>query len=75
METPQPTARDGATRSTPRLALTRPEAAQALGVSVDAFDDHVRHELRCIRRGRLRLYPLAELQRWVDVSADRDGRS
>ena len=73
--TAQITVPNGATRSTPRLALTRPEAAQALGVSVDFFDDHLAHELRCIRRGRLRLYPLAELQRWVDVSADRDGRS
>ena len=44
-----------------RLALTRQEAAAALGVSVDAFDDHVAHELKCARRGRLRLYPLAEL--------------
>ena len=74
METPQPTARNGAAQSM-RLALTRPEAARALGVSVDAFDDHIAHELRCIRRGRLRLYPVGELQAWVDVSADRAGRS
>lgn len=57
--------------STPRLALNKTEAANALGVSVDFFDDHVEHELRCVRRGRRRLYPLAELERWLERSADR----
>ena len=53
----------------PRLALTQREAAQALGVSVDFFAEHVQHELRCVRRGRKRLFPVAELRRWLDREA------
>ena len=55
----------------PRLALTKAEAAQALGVSIDFFEDHVMHELRIVRRGRRRLIPLAELARWLERSAER----
>jgi excisionase family DNA binding protein len=53
----------------PRLALTKTEAAMALGVSVDYLEQHVMHELRIVRRGRRRLIPLAELQRWLDDTA------
>jgi excisionase family DNA binding protein len=49
--------------------LTRPEAAAALGISVDSFERHVQPELRVIRRGRMRLVPLAELERWAERSA------
>lgn len=55
----------------PRLALNKTEAARALGVSVDFFDDHVAHELRCVRRGRRRLYPITEIQRWLGESAEK----
>src|SRR4051794_16685478 len=54
----------------PRLALTKAEAAEALGVSVDFFEDHVMLELRIVRRGRRRLIPVAELVRWLESSAD-----
>lgn len=57
--------------SLPRLALTKAEAAMSLGVSVDFFDEHVLPELRIVRRGRRRLIPLVELQRWLDISAQR----
>lgn len=53
-----------------RLAVSRGEAAAALGVSVDFFDAHVAHELRCVRRGRRRLYAMAELERWLDDNAE-----
>jgi len=53
----------------PRLALTKAEAAASLGVSVDFFEGHVQHELRVIRRGRLVLVPVRELERWVDRNA------
>ena len=59
------------TNGAPRLALTKAEAAMALGVSVDFFEEHVMPELRIVRRGRRRLIPLSELQRWLDVSAER----
>jgi hypothetical protein len=54
----------------PRLALTKAEAADALGVSVDFLEQHVMPELRVIRRGRRRLIPILELERWIDESAD-----
>jgi excisionase family DNA binding protein len=54
-----------------RLALSKAEAAAALGVSVDFFEEHVMHELRIVRRGRRRLIPVEELRRWLDESAAR----
>ena len=51
--------------SIPRLALSPDEAAQALGVSRDYFDDHIAAELRTVpRRGRRKLIPIKELERW-----------
>jgi excisionase family DNA binding protein len=55
----------------PRLTLTPEEAAQSLGVSRDFFDQHVKPELRVVRRGRLVLIPLRELERWAEASAAR----
>jgi excisionase family DNA binding protein len=52
-----------------RLALSKCEAADALGVSVDFLEEHVMHELRVVRRGRRRLIPVGELQRWLDANA------
>jgi excisionase family DNA binding protein len=54
-----------------RLALSPDEAAAALGVSRDYFDEHVIAELRIVRRGRRILVALAELERWLDRSAAR----
>jgi hypothetical protein len=53
----------------PRIALTPPEAAAAIGVGPDFFDEKVAPELRLVRRGRKRLVPVAELERWVRESA------
>jgi len=58
-------------QAVPRLALTKAEAAEALGVSVDFFEDHIMCELRIVRRGRRRLIPVTELVRWLESSADR----
>jgi excisionase family DNA binding protein len=55
--------------STPRLALSKVEAASALGVSVDFFEDHVMHQIRVVRLGRRRLIPVDELVRWLDQNA------
>lgn len=52
-----------------RLTLTPQEAADALGVSRDFFDAHVKPDLRVVRRGRLVLVPVRELERWVDENA------
>jgi len=52
-----------------RLALSKREAADALGVSVDFLEEHVMQELRIVRRGRRRLIPVRELERWLDENA------
>jgi len=57
------------TRTVPRLALTKPEAAAALGCSIDTLERHVLPELRVVRRGRLVLIPVAEIERWLERSA------
>ena len=54
----------------PRVALSRQEAAMSLGMSLDSFERHVQPELRLIRRGKLRLVPVAELERWANDSAE-----
>lgn len=65
----------GGARSTPgrpaRMALTPAEAAVALGVSRDFLDAHVMPELRIVRRGRRKLVPIRELERWLEESAVR----
>ena len=48
-----------------RLALSPDEAARALGVSRDFFDKHIAPELRIVRRGRRKLIPIRELERWL----------
>jgi excisionase family DNA binding protein len=45
------------------------EAAAALSVSRDFFDQHIRHELRVIRRGRKILVSVRELERWLEQNA------
>lgn len=55
----------------PRLALTPEEAAAAIGMSRDSFDRFVRDEIRVVRRGRLVLVPVVELERWLERSAAR----
>lgn len=58
-------------RLIPRITLTAPEAADALGMSVDSLERFVQPEVRVIRKGRLRLFPIGELERWADASAAR----
>jgi hypothetical protein len=54
-----------ASSNVPRVALSRQEAALSPGMSLDSFERYVQPELRLIRRGKLRLVPLAELKRWL----------
>jgi hypothetical protein len=55
--------------SNQRLAVTRAEAARALGVSINSFERHVQPELRIVRRGKLRLIPVSEIERWLEENA------
>jgi excisionase family DNA binding protein len=58
-------------RPVPAVTLTPPEAAAALGVGQDFFTEHVRPELRLIRRGRKVLIPVRELEQWAELNAER----
>jgi hypothetical protein len=58
------------TKAVPRIAMSKQEAAAALGVSIDFFDEHIVPDLRMARVGRRRLVPIAELERWLDEHAD-----
>lgn len=53
----------------PRLALSKAEAALAIGSSVDYLEEHVLPELRVVRRGRKVLIPVRELEAWLSRSA------
>jgi excisionase family DNA binding protein len=57
----------------PRVALTREEAAAALGVSLAHFRRHIQPQLRLVRSGSCRLVPVAELERWARESATLAG--
>lgn len=59
------------TRHVPRIALTRAEAAEALGVGLTTFKEKIAPELRVVREGKVRLYPVRELERWADERAER----
>jgi hypothetical protein len=52
-----------------RLALRLGEAADALGVSHDYFRSDIASELRIVRRGRVQLVAVSELERWMDEHA------
>jgi hypothetical protein len=54
----------------PRIALTQQEACASLGCSEEFFVEHVRPYIRVVRRGRKRLFPVAELRRAVDEMAE-----
>jgi hypothetical protein len=55
----------------PRLALSREEAADAIGMSLNSFERHVQPTIRLVRLGRMRLVPVAELERWLSENASR----
>ena len=55
----------------PRVALTVPEAAASSGSASTSSIEHVRPDLRVIRRGSKRLIPVAELERWAEENAEK----
>jgi hypothetical protein len=58
-------------RHVPRLSLTRQEAADALGVGITTFKTKIAPELRVVRQGSIRLYPIRELEAWLERNAER----
>lgn len=57
-------------RHVPRLALTREEAAESLGVGLTTFKEQVQPHLRIVRRGKVRMIPVRELERWLEENAE-----
>jgi hypothetical protein len=55
----------------PRLALTIPEAAIAVGMGRTSFEKYVLPELCVVRRGSIRAIPTRELERWLERNAER----
>ena len=53
-----------------RLALRPEEAAEAIGVSRSFFFADILPELRVVRRGRVRLIRVAELEQWLERNAN-----
>jgi hypothetical protein len=51
--------------------LTRDEAAASLGMGLTSFKLHVQPYVRIIRRGKLRVIPVRELERWAEENAQR----
>jgi hypothetical protein len=60
-------------RRVPRLAFNQQEAAEALGISVDHFERHIKSDLPVVYSGSLRLYPRKVLERWLDEHSIRGG--
>ena len=52
------------------VTVDRGTAATMLGMSLDSFERYVQPDLRIVRRGRLRLVPVAEIKRWADDKAE-----
>jgi hypothetical protein len=55
----------------PRITLTREEAAETLGMSLDSFERHVQPRIALLRLGRMILVPVAELERFATDYATR----
>jgi hypothetical protein len=56
-------------QSPPVLALGATDAAAALGISRAGFDRHVRPNVKAVQIGGRKLYPLRELERYIDRNA------
>lgn len=59
------------TISTRPVCVTKQQAAELLGVSIDSFERHIQPDLPVIRRGRVRLFAMAELERWAIEAGER----
>ena len=52
-----------------RLCLTPEEAAASIGCSRAFWDEHILPDLRVIRKGKLVLVPVIELERYIQREA------
>jgi hypothetical protein len=56
--------------ATPALALTIEQSCAALSVSHDFWMEHIAAEVKIVRRGRRKIVPVTELQRWLDEHSE-----
>lgn len=54
-----------------QMAMNKTSAARALGVSVEFFDEHIAGEIKCVRRGRRRLYATKDLAQWLEDNGEK----
>ena len=57
-------------RPIPRIAVTKDEAAAMLGMSVGSLNKYVMPDVKVIRRGKIVLIPVKQLDAWADRAAD-----
>ena len=62
-------------RPQPRLLLSTREAVTTLGINLHHFKRHNQAHVGCARNGQLALYPLRNLERWVEDKATINGRA
>ena len=55
----------------PCLAVQHKDAPAVLGLGKTSFEKYVVPEVRSVRRGSMRLYPVRERERWLDENAQR----
>ena len=55
----------------PCLAVQHTDAPDVLGMGKTSFEKYVVPEVRCVRLGSMRVYPVAELERWLEKNAEK----
>jgi len=55
--------------SMPRILVTKAEAAEILGMSVDSFERYVQPYIRAVRKGRLIRFRVSDLEHWAEENA------
>jgi hypothetical protein len=55
----------------PCLAVQHKDAPAVVGLGKTSFEKYVVPEVRCVRLGAMRIYPVKELERWLERNAER----
>jgi hypothetical protein len=55
----------------PCLAVQHKDAPAVVGMGKTSFEKYVMPEVRCVRVGSMRVYPVRELERWLERHAER----
>ena len=64
-------------RDLARRLMSREQAADYIGVSLTSLKEHVQPHLRHVEVGRRILFPVEEINRWVDdqMGSESDGKA